>query len=342
MHLVSTVSPGCATGLGWADLLATTVPARQRHRGAEVARAAAHRGAGAGAPRALLRGGRLGGRRRRHRRARGRRSAPSGTRDGRAAPGGGAPASRGAATRRRSGRRPSSRPAPSSRSRRGGMRAWLDGALTARPVLPADDPAVLTGEGVFETPRSGEGVPLAQTRHLAPAAGVGRRCWASRPRRRPTWTPGSQRCRRRGPRGDRPRPPEGDLDRRRPPAGHARPRCRPGPRRPPLSSPHPSPRPVPRSAAPSRPPTPPGRWRAGTPGRRRADEALLLTADGRLAEGATTSVARRVRRAAADPAAGHPGILPGVTRGLLLHWGLLDEGAWSPRPRSARPRRWRC
>ena len=56
---------------------------------------------------------------------------------------------------------------------------------------------------------------------------------------------------------------------------------------------------------------------------RGADEALLLTADGRLAEGATSSVVVGLDGRLVTPPLS-TGILPGVTRALLLEAGLVE------------------
>lgn len=200
-----------------------------------------------------------------------------------------------------------------------GVRSWLDGALADAPVLPADDPALLTGEGVFETLAVRGGVPLAFTRHLARLAASAELLGIAAPdlaaartgvaavlaggpdpgRLRLTWTGGGHLL--------------VTLSALAPWAPTATA----------VTAPWPQPTgPLVGAKTTSYAAAALARRYARDHG---ADEALLFTADGRLAEGAASSVAVVVDGRLLTPPLS-AGILPGVTRGLLLEWGLAVEG----------------
>ena len=197
--------------------------------------------------------------------------------------------------------------------------SWLDGALVDSPLLPADDPALLTGEGVFETLAVRGGVPLALTRHLARLAGSAALLGIAAPdlaaartgvgavlaggpdpgRLRLTWTGGGHLL--------------VTLTALAPWAPTATV----------VTAPWPQPTgPLVGAKTTSYAAAALARRYARDRG---ADEALHFTADGRLAEGAASSVAVLLHGRLVTPPLS-AGILPGVTRALLLGWGLAVEG----------------
>ena len=177
VHLVSTVAGRLRAGTRLGRDPGGDLPAGLGHGCAEVERAAAHRRAGAGAARALLRCVRVGRRRRRARPSSPWRSGRSGEVGRRCCASAPARASRGARTRRPSGgdraqggaaRRAGERRAERRRERGPNVKVWVDGDLvdSADARVSVFDHGFTVGDGVFETLRTHDGRPVALERHL--------------------------------------------------------------------------------------------------------------------------------------------------------------------------------
>ena len=78
------------------------------------------------------------------------------------------------------------------------MKTWVNGTIleAAESFVSVFDHGLTVGDGVFETAKVVDGTPFALTRHLRPAAELGARAGAARPRSRPR----APRRRRRAPR----------------------------------------------------------------------------------------------------------------------------------------------
>ena len=174
VHLVSTVRARLRPDAGWPDLLAATFPPGSVTGAPKSSALAAIGELEADAPRPVLRGGRLGGRRPRachpgrrhpHVLVAGRPAAPRHRRRHHL----------GVGRRGGVGRDRAEGPAAARRGRSrcemdedGAMKVWLDGAVLEPDAARVSvfDHGLTVGDGVFETAKVLDGVPFALTRHL--------------------------------------------------------------------------------------------------------------------------------------------------------------------------------